>query len=244
LLSQRDHRREVFGAQAAELLDRGEVRRLADDGSAAFAPELPERLTRLGAEHVADLLRRRRSVRDYADRPVRRDHLAEICASGSQASAVLATAPGRLAVSAHWLVFARRVDGLQPGVHSYDASGGFSLVADPPDDRSWARAVQPEFVDAPCLLLPVWELESALRERGTDGYFNLLLATGSSLYVSWLTALDLGLSGCLLRDLHPALLSATVALGGVDARPFLTLALGHPPEPTDTTDSGQAGDPS
>ncbi len=244
MLSQRDYRREVFGAQAAELLDHGEVRRLADDDSADFAPELPGRLTRLAEEHVVDLLKRRRSVRDYADRPVRREYLAKICASGSQASAVLATAPGRLTDSAHWLVFARRVDGLTPGIHSYDASGEFSFVADPPDNRSWACAVQPEFVDAPCLLLPVWELDSALREHGTDGYFNLMLATGSSLYVSWLTALDLGLSGCLLRDLHPALLSATLGLGGVGARAFLTLALGHPREHAATTGSGQAGDPS
>jgi nitroreductase len=246
LLSHPTYRRELFGAPAAGLLDRGEVRRLAGNGSAVFSPEVPGRLALLTQERIAELLERRRSVRDYADRPVSREQLAEVCAGGAQASAVLATAPEGLTRSARWLVWARRVDGLPPGIHSYEPTGGFSFVAALPDDRTWAHAVQSKFTDAPCLVLPLWELDNALREDGTDGYFNLLLATGSSLYVAWLTALDLGLAGCLLRDIHPALLSSDLALGGISARPFLTLALGypHPPEHAATADPGHAGDPS
>jgi nitroreductase len=242
LLSHPTYRRELFGAPAAELLDHSEARRLTGDASAVFSPEVPGYLARLTPERVTELLERRRSVRDYADRPVSREQLAEVCASGSRASTVLSTAPEGSTRSACWLVWARRVEGLPPGIHSYEPAGDFSFLSALPDDRAWAHAVQSKFADAPCLVLPLWELDNALREGGSDGYFNLLLATASSLYASWLTALDLGLAGCLLRDIHPALLSSSLAFGGISARPFLTLALGHPQGHAATADSGHAGD--
>jgi hypothetical protein len=227
-------RRELFGDTATELLDHCEARGLAGNGSVTFSPEVPRRLTELPHGRITELLERRRSVREYADAPVSREHLADICGSGLRARTLLTGGPAEDPHADSWLVWARNVEGLSPGIHTYDGAGDFTSVTPLPDDLTWSHAIQSDFVESPCLVLPLWKLDSALTADGTDGYLNSLLAAGSSLYTSWLTALDLGLVGCLLRGVHPALLSSALGMGGVGARPLLTLSLGHPLAP-DTT---------
>lgn len=232
------HRRELFASPAADLLDRCTARRLAGGGPAMFSPDVPRRLAGVPADRLTALLERRCSVREFADTPVPRAQLAELCAAGTRAQTLLSARPAEGPRAVVWLVWARNVEGLPPGIHAYDeVAGDFSFVAALPDDRMWAHAVPSDFAGSPCVLLPLWTMDGAPPPDGvdaTDRYLNSLLATGSSLYAAWLTALDLGLSGCLWRGVHSALLSAVLGRGGIGSRPFLALSAGHPAVPERT----------
>jgi hypothetical protein len=181
---------------------------------------------------LTDLLKRRRSVRDFADRPVDADTVLGLCAEGDAARTRLVGAAPETAPP-HWLIIARNVTGLAIGLHRWTRTDGLVRIGALPPPARWHAVLQNDVTTAPCLIQPVWPLDEVLADDGPDGYLNLLLATGAMLHTAWIAALGEGLAGCLVRDIPPARLAEprTPACAPADAgTAALALALGHPQE--------------
>jgi nitroreductase len=132
---------------------------------AAWQTPEPDEEPRLDREQLADAMRRRRSVRRYADRPLPRDELAELLRWSE------APIPADAKSVVRQLVTVAAVDGLEPGV--YDAD--LNLVA-PRDERDLREAVgfaameQEHPRDAAVNVFQLGDLDAIVERLGDRGY--------------------------------------------------------------------------
>jgi hypothetical protein len=181
---------------------------------------------------LARALHGRRSVREFADRPVPAALLAFACQAGIDIErAEWPTAEhgdtGIGIAAAVW-----DVAGLKPGIYRYKeeqpefapAGGGQSLVAE----------LRSAYALAPALLLVYGDLDKARDSRPAQGYQLLLVRTGALGYASLLAALSAGLRGCLYGA---ASISASMAVRTGEARlhHLFTLAVGWPASDNEAT---------
>jgi nitroreductase len=129
----------------------------------ATAPEAEE--PALDRDALADAMRRRRSVRSYADRPLPRDELAELLRWSE------APIPADVPSVVRQLVTVAAVDGLEPGI--YDAR--LDLIA-PRDERElrdaagFAAMEQPHPRDAAVNVFQMADLDAVIERLGDRGY--------------------------------------------------------------------------
>ncbi|MFD8722628.1 nitroreductase family protein [Streptomyces sp. NPDC059629] len=217
----------VLGPRASDAMTharRRDVRRAAEP---VFRPTVAKALSGLSRPEFDALVARRRAARAFPVRPVPQDLLLEVCRAAAEAAQAMAVGPEPL----RWLVFADRVSGLERAVHTYQ-DGAFTPLAQLPGEEARYLSMPPTFMSAPVVLTPLTDLGRRLAEEAADGYFNSLTRTGYSLHTAWLTAVSVGLSGCLFRGSSPPLLHTLAGRGGLDSRPFLSLALGCAAEDT------------
>ena len=135
------------------------------DAVAAWQTPEPGEEPRLDREQLADAMRRRRSVRRYADRPLPRDELAELLRWSE------APIPADAQSVVRQLVTVAAVDGLEPGI--YDAD--LNLVT-PRDERDLREAVgfaameQEHPRDAAANVFQLGDLDAIVERLGDRGY--------------------------------------------------------------------------
>jgi hypothetical protein len=166
----------------------GQARELLPVAQRSAAPPPP-----LGLAALAGAIPGRRSVREFADRPVSADLLAGACQAGTDLErarwpAVVHGDPGLGIAAAVW-----SVTGLARGIYRYLPEGRqFAPTA----DGKIVGELRSSYAAAPALLLVFGELD---RARGTcpqEGYQRLLVRAGALGYAALLAALSAGLCGC------------------------------------------------
>lgn len=182
------------------------ARRPAPGGAGRPAPLVP-----------AQVLDRRRTVRDFTARPVAEDRVRTLLATA------FATHSRARPVSAdeqeHAVIVVRRSSGGPP-------QGAYATPAEtqPLTDDAWLPLLADYYTDAAVLFLVCGTARGARAD-----YPRHLVGAGALTHALWLAALSAGLGGWVFgRSCH----RATVAAGRQSAgtRHLLTLAVGHPKE--------------
>ena len=135
------------------------------DAVAAWQTPEPGEEPRLDREKLADAMRRRRSVRRYADRPLPRDELAELLRWSE------APIPADASSVVRQLVTVAAVDGLEPGV--YDAELNLVTARDGQELREaagFAAMEQEHPRDAAVNVFQLGDLDAIVERLGDRGY--------------------------------------------------------------------------
>lgn len=200
---------------------------------AGEGPAARERVTAVAAPPSAlpmeEVLRRRASTRTYAPEPVPVELVAAVvrAASGFDRAAWPEDEAG---AGLDFLVAARHVTGLAPGIYLYvrdDAE--FVRLADLPQGEAAADLVlQLEFADAPVTVLACGPLAASLARHGEHGHRLLLARAGAASQAAWLTALDRGLVGSIFAGFLASSLKPLVPVDGYRSAQLLAFSCGHP----------------
>jgi hypothetical protein len=191
-----------------------------------------------------DALARRRAVRHFTDEPISLPALATVIEHARAAGQTVWPAEVHGLVEYTILIAAFRVTGLDPGLY---LAGG-DTKTDPfsrPTDAPWLDSLRAAYADAACLLLICANITAACRTGG-PGYGPLLIRAGTIGYAAWLSAISLGLAGCVYARPHYRVTEVARLVDGRSNHVF-TISLGtaptHEPYCSDTTlgGGGQCG---
>ncbi|GHD35313.1 hypothetical protein GCM10007147_41680 [Nocardiopsis kunsanensis] len=169
------------------------------------------------------LLRVRRSVREWSDRPVSASDAGSVLRAARAGSRSLA-GPGEERVSS--VLLAMRAEGTEPGAYTL-GEGGLEQIKPLAPDALTGAVLQPEYAGAPLLLLALLPLSSESGDDAVHTYRHLLGEAGASLYTGWLHGCALGLAGGIFAGVLPTFSAALCDAHPGRARPVLGLALGH-----------------
>ncbi|PSK98934.1 SagB-type dehydrogenase family enzyme [Murinocardiopsis flavida] len=193
-------------------------------------------------EALADLLRRRVSVRRFAERPLDAAALDRVlwAAQGRLDGGARRTAPSADGLYPLGLaVLARNVDGLGQGCYLQHPFAGLEPVeAGPGPGRRVAEAAvgeQPWLFEAPAIVVVSGDLPAMLehfadqQDDGRRGERYLAMEAGCAAHNAALYAAALGLGSVLVGGFDDALLSAALE-GALEPGhvPLALLAVGHP----------------
>jgi nitroreductase len=171
-----------------------------------------------------DALARRRAVREFSDDAVASQDVATIVERAREAERVVWPADAHGMIRYTILVAAYRITGLAPGLYltSGDSTtGAFSkLAADP-----WPDSLRLAYNNAAFLVLICADI-SAASQPGAPGYGPLLIRAGTLGYAAWLSAISLGLAGCVYAGPHHRVTEAVRRLDGRSNHVF-TASLGR-----------------
>jgi hypothetical protein len=178
----------------------------------------------LGAAN--DVLACRRAVRHFTDEPISLADVATIIEHARTADQTVWPAEVHGSMKYTILIAAFRVNGLDPGL--YLAGGDtntdpFSRLTDTP----WLDSLRVAYADAACLLLICGDISAACRTDGS-GYGPLLIRAGTIGYAAWLSAISLGLAGCVYARPHYRVTEAVRPVDGGSNHVFTT-SLGTAP---------------
>jgi SagB-type dehydrogenase family enzyme len=168
--------------------------------SAAAAVGLPAAALK-GRVSVEAALQSRRSVRQYADRPLALGELGQLLwsAQGVSSAAGLRTAPSAGALySLEVYVAAGAVENLAPGVYHYQPRGHTLAAGTPGDVRTELAAAalgQPWVARAPATLLLAAVFDRTRRRYGDRGTMYVQMEAGHAAQNVLLQAVALGLAG-------------------------------------------------
>jgi nitroreductase len=178
-------------------------------------------------EAPENVLARRRAVRQFTDDAVAPQDVETIVEHARQAERSVWPAEAHGVIGYTLVVAAFRITGLVPGLYLVSAdpaAGSFSMLASGP----WLDSLRAAYADAACLLLICADIAAACRP-GAPGYGPLLIRAGTLGHGAWLSAISLGLAGCVYAGPHHRV---TEAVRLVDARSnhIFTTSLGraHP----------------
>lgn len=177
------------------------------------------------AEEIAwrDAVARRRSVREYARRPLSLETLSLLLGRCS--------GPSGLEVSLVRLApLVLQGEGLPPGAFLYDEHRRQLRGVRREDPRTmWEKSCfQREFTTAAAILLLIGSPARALRKHGDRGYRYLGIEAGILLQRIYLAAASLGLAGSVTGSLFQGKVDRWLGLDGYHASTLLGFALGHP----------------
>jgi SagB-type dehydrogenase family enzyme len=173
-----------------------------------------------------DILRTRRAVREYSDRPVGRAALELLMLAATEFARrrihrgappcwvrpVLGIANGQGEISA--------------GLYEANSKRGLLKRADFGPALMRECFNQTSFGNAPAAIFTVGDLGGALSERGVCGYRELSQHAGSMIGHVWLAATSLGLSGSAAGGVIPSGLHAAAGMDGFNECPLLAFPFG------------------
>lgn len=130
-------------------------------------------------------------------------------------------------------VLASRVRGLAPSVYRYDGEKHrlIEIGAFPERDRLEAIFVQPEFASAPAIVWIAGNLQDACSHYGSWGHRMLLLRAGAAGNRMWMSAMGMGLVGCLVAGIVPEAARHVFAVDGYRQASLMAYATGHGNQP-------------
>jgi Nitroreductase family len=167
----------------------------------------------------------RRSVRQFAGRPVPVALLADACHNAVRAEHASWPAEAHGDAGLKIVVAAAQVDGLAKGAHAFSiATDGFDYLAGP----ALIDELRLHYAKAPAFVLVCADRARDVLPQST--YQSMLVRAGSLGYAAWLNAMAAGLCGC---PFGRAISEAPIALSAGYGRPvhhLFTIALGWPAE--------------
>lgn len=170
-------------------------------------------------------LARRRSDRRFTGDPVPLADLALIIGRAREAERVLWPTDAHGAIRYTILFAAYRIAGLAPGLYLANEreDDGFCLLLTADD---WLGVLRAAYSDAACLVFVCADFTAACCP-GSPGYGPLLIRAGTLGHAVWLSAIDVGLAGCVYGAPHH---HVTDVLRRTDdwSRHVFTTALGVP----------------
>jgi SagB-type dehydrogenase family enzyme len=127
-----------------------------------------------------------------------------------------------------FFVLAKSVSNLRLGFYEYDYQRhGLDLIKEDIDADLSGLFVQPEFGTAPAAILITGNLASGCARWGAFGYRQLLLRAGAAANRLWISALDLGLAGCIVAGLVAGATTRQLGLDGYRSANLLAFVVGH-----------------
>ncbi|MDT7779127.1 MAG: hypothetical protein QOC99_1639 [Acidobacteriota bacterium] len=191
---------------------------------------------------------RRGSIRQYADAPLGRDHLAQFLSlcyphvareSRSRAASTLNSGLQRglgPITSCKLFPLVVNVSGLASGAYIYDERGPslHALNLESPLPVIKENSFQAEFTHAPVLVLMVGSLAEGLARYGDRGYRSMLLEAGLMIQRLYLAAAYLGLAGCVTGSLIQPRFNEWLGMDGFHSTVLLAFAVGQPVAATET----------
>lgn len=190
--------------------------------------------TMAGAHTLPELLRNRRSVRDFTSVPLTVDQLGQLlwAAQGITTHEGLRTAPSAGALYPLELyVVAGNVKGLPDGIYHYEAHERRLLLVEPGDNRLALAAAA--FHQAWIAAAPVIIVLGAVRSRTIAKYGSrseryVAIEAGHAAENLFLQAEDMGLGTCDVGAFEDEKISR-ILLFPRDVAPLLLMPVGHPP---------------
>lgn len=173
------------------------------------------------------VLEKRRSIRQYSQRPVEVDALATVLHCGLSADAIWPEEYGHSDLA--YFVLARQIAGIAPGLYRYHAETHGLSREGPALSRNHMLdlLVQAELADVPVLIWITGNLAVACASEGARGHRQLLLRAGGAGHRLWMAALSLGLSGCLVAGVVPGAARRLLGFDGYVNASLLAFAMGH-----------------
>ncbi|HEY7143133.1 MAG TPA: hypothetical protein VH637_02730 [Streptosporangiaceae bacterium] len=189
----------------------------ADVRPAGPRPQAPPALART--------LAGRRSVREFASRPVPVDLLEFACQAGIEAERATWPTPQHGDCGIGIAVAGWDVTGLPRGIFRYlPADRRFVPVA----GDGLRSDLRSSYASSPALLLIHGSLDKARARSPQHGYQRLLVRAGTLGYAAMLAALSTGLSGCLFGRASSSI-SRSLRTGDDRLAHLFTAAIGWPP---------------
>lgn len=180
--------------------------------------------------NLGEVLPGRTAVRDYARSPLAGADLSAVLAAADRMDASAWSAERAAGVDLELYCAARRVSGVDPGFYRFvPQQSALHRVASLPDGpQSADLAAQPEFAQAPALLVIMGNLAAALARHGSHGHRLLLSRAGAAGHAAWLTALRLHLVGTVFTGLLPHVIWERAGVDGYHRAALFAFAAGHP----------------
>jgi SagB-type dehydrogenase family enzyme len=195
-----------------------------------------------GESPLTALLRRRRSARAFASRPLPLAALSAVAAAAQGVVEAMRMEDGtglvrRSAPSAGGLfplelyVLARRIDGLDDGVYRYE-SHGHALAelerGDPTPGLAPALYAFPFVAEANVVLALAARFARTQRKYGPRGYRYMLLEAGHAAQNVCLRAAELGLASLCVGGFVDSDMNTILGLEATEAGVLYMVAVGHP----------------
>jgi SagB-type dehydrogenase family enzyme len=201
------------------------LRQLPSESGKPATIRLPKPLRALTT--LEGVLGKRRSIRQYSQRPVEVDVLATVLHGALSADAVWPEEYRHSDLA--YYVLARQVAGIAPGLYRYHAETHGLSREGPPllRDHMLDLLVQAEFADVPVLIWITGNLAAACAGEGARGHRQLLLRAGAAGHRLWMAALSLGLSGCLVAGVVPGAARRLLGFDGYLTASLLAFAMGN-----------------
>jgi SagB-type dehydrogenase family enzyme len=202
----------------------GTIKRAADE-SIRERIRLPRPL-RKGLS-AGDVLTARRSIRKFGPKAVPIDAIATGLYYSDRADS-FEWAPQRN-VALRFLILARRVDRLPPGVYEYQSRlHELSILRrDMAQEEMASLFVQDDFADAPCVVWIAGDLDQTCSVYGSAGHRRLLLRAGAAGHRFWMAVMGLGLGGSLIAGLVPGAARTLLGLNGSKKASLFAVAVGY-----------------
>lgn len=184
--------------------------------------------------NLEQTLRRRRSLRFFAQSPLPAAAVGQVISAGlaeeKQGREQQDVGLPELEIT----IAALRLDGLDRGFHQiYPGTQTAAKIAEEFDPSALeSLTLQAEFANAAVIISLGADLAVAEARAGTHGYRLLMGRASAAAYAMWLHGVSRGWVGSVFAGLLPAALRQPVASDGTSRHQLFALALGAPPEET------------
>lgn len=200
------------------------------DGAAPVGgPGSPLPAALRGGRLLGEIMAGRASVRQYCGYEISLEQAATMLWNAHQMDAHDWPGEPDLAL----FVLASRIRGLAPSVYKYDGDKHrlIEIAALPDSGRIGTIFVQPEFASAPAVVWIAGNLQDACSRYGSWGHRMLLLRAGAAGNRMWMSAMGMGLVGCLVAGIVPETARHVFATDGYHQASLLAYATGHGNQP-------------
>jgi SagB-type dehydrogenase family enzyme len=182
-----------------------------------------------GGRLVIDILSRRHSTRHYATEPLTLEQLSTMLHLAHSEDAFEWSAEHAAGLPLTFLALAWNVEGLEPAVYRYEPQrqGVVWMRASPTRQSALELFPQPEFAAAPLVVWSFGNLAAACSRYGAFGHRQLLLRGGAACHRLWLSAMAMGLAGCLVAGVVPGAARRQFGVDGYTEASLLAFAVGY-----------------
>jgi SagB-type dehydrogenase family enzyme len=190
---------------------------------------IPLPITSHEGRSVGDVLKGRRSVRRYTNEPVSLEQLSTMLAFAQRGDVHEWPEETRNEQPLRFMVLARRLQTLDPGVYEYDlARESIVSVREGLQPEDLAKLyVQDEFALAPVAIWITASLAAACARHGAFGHRQLLLRAGAAGNRLWMAGMGMGLEGALVAGMVPGAARHILGIDGYWENALLAVALGY-----------------
>lgn len=172
-----------------------------------------------------DLVKSRRSMRTFSDKPVSKTVLMEQVAI---VEALIASFPFRDFKPGLIIRVAKAAPDLAAGTYTYEFGSGDLREAEGSEFYDYEFANQTSLTKSPVLLFVTGDLSKAVNELGFAGWRKLLMMAGVVSGALWLANTRTGLGGCVFGGLIESAARLTAGVDGFTTAPLLGYTFGYP----------------
>ena len=178
---------------------------------------------------LGDVLANRRSIREFSQRPVDAGAVGTALCYARAADVADWSDEHRCRLALTYLVIARQIVGVEPGVYRYDDGihGLCKVGSALSHEEMIDLIVQDEFANAPVLVWITGNLAAACARDGARGHRQLLVRAGAAGHRLWMAALGLGLSGAVVAGLVPGAARRVLGMDGYNVASLFAFAGGY-----------------